>query len=468
MFELKCLALLFFVAAVSAAALSDVEPELKYHWNEVNFTWQTQEDYDDWVNNNGPHNCMPAGIKISHDHQMFVSFPRWNPHVPATLTRVIEDENGNAVFEPYPSWEMNEEGNATALQSVLGFEIDADDRIWILDQGRVNNQEALPGSVKLVVWDIPSNSLVWSYSFPEDVAPLNTSFLNDLVIDTRRQRVYITDSGLPLDASIDNKTYGALIVFDIENKTSWRVLELQECTIASSLWIVINDRKVNPTSPMRTGADGIALTADGSTVYFLPLTSHALYSLSAELLADPDTTEETLLKEVTEITPDRGSASDGLACDYNNNLYLTSLEGNGIIRMTIDGDNYSFDQLTQNASAMRWPDTLGFDHSGNIVYLTNSLYLFVSNGIDWDDPYNFCIWYYKTNTGSYLDTPNFSSSSNSESQSSFGSSGSNSESQSSSGSSSSKSESQSSSGGQIIPIFVFIIAGILLVISAQL
>jgi len=314
---------------------------------------------------------------------------------------------------------MNKEGNVTALQSVLGFEIDSEDRMWILDQGRVNNQKALPGSVKLVVWDIPSNSLVWSYSFPEDVAPLNTSFLNDLVIDVRRQRVYVTDSGLPLDAQTDNNTYGALIVFDIENKTSWRVLSLQESTVANeSLWIVINGQYVNPKRPMRTGADGIALTADGSTLYYLPLTSHALYSLPAELLADKNTTEETLRKSVTLVTADRGSASDGLACDFKNTLYLSSLENNGILRMSMNGDKPTFTPITQNATAMRWPDTLGFDHEGNLVYMTNSLYMFVAFSINWTDPFNFCVWYYKTHTGSYLDDPNSLSSSSSSSSSS--------------------------------------------------
>jgi len=407
-----CIALVYFAAVTASAAFTDEKPELKYHWNQVNFTWRTKEEYDDWVKNDGPHNCMPAGIKVSHSHEMFVSFPRWNPHVPATLTRIVEDSDGNAVFEPYPSWEMNEEGNVTALQSVLGFEIDADDRLWILDQGRVNNQQALPGSIKLVVWDIPTNTLVWSSAFAPEVAPLNTSFLNDLVIDVRRQKVYVTDSGLPLDASVDNNTYGALIVFDVESKTSRRVLSLQESTIAnSSLWIVINDHHVNPDAPMRTGADGIALTADGSTLYYLPLTSHALYSLPVQRLVEPNITDEDLLKYVTIVTPDRGSASDGLACDFNNTLYLSSLEGNGILRMSMEDETPVFNQLTENASAMRWPDTLGFDHSGNIVYMANSLYLFVAHTINWTDPFNFCVWSYKTNTGSYLDEPEEESSS---------------------------------------------------------
>jgi len=389
------------LAAFACVSLAAPEPVLKHHWNHVNFTWRTKEEYHDWIKKDGYRSCFPAGIRVSHSKQTFVSFPRWNPYIPATMTRLVEDKDGNALFEPYPSWEMNKEGDINALQSVLGFEIDGQDRLWILDQGRVEGQAALPGSIKLVVWDIPSNRLVFSYSFPEYVAPLNTSFMNDLVLDFQRHRVYMTDSGLPLDAISDEKTYGGLVVFDIDNKKSWRVLHMAKTTVADpTLWININDHMVNPNIPMRTGADGIALTADLKTLYFLPLTSHALYSISTDLLADPSTPDNVLRNAVVTVTPDRGSASDGLSCDNKNNLYLTSLEGNGVLRMTPDG---VFEQLTQNPANMRWPDTVGYDHSGNIVYLTNSLYLFVAKTIDWSYPYNFCIWSYETGTDSYLD-----------------------------------------------------------------
>jgi len=33
--------------------------------------------------------------------------------------------------------------------------------------------------------------------------------------------------------------------------------------------------------------------------------------------------------------------------------------------------------VTQNKPLMTWPDTLGFDHKGNLVLVTNHLYKFV-------------------------------------------------------------------------------------------
>jgi hypothetical protein len=73
--------------------------------------------------------------------RVFVSTPRWKPGVPATLSLV----QSNGILQPFPSWEMNQVGNASTLQSVLGFEIDPYDRLWVLDQGRVSGQPLQSG-----------------------------------------------------------------------------------------------------------------------------------------------------------------------------------------------------------------------------------------------------------------------------------------------------------------------------------
>jgi hypothetical protein len=52
-------------------------------------------------------------------------------------------------LQAFPSWDMNNPlDGQSSLQSVLGFEIDSQDRMWILDQGRVDN---VPGVAKLIV-----------------------------------------------------------------------------------------------------------------------------------------------------------------------------------------------------------------------------------------------------------------------------------------------------------------------------
>lgn len=63
--------------------------------------------------------------------------------------------------------------------------------------GRVNNQPAIPGSIKLVIWDLTLDRLVRTFVFNESLASRDNSFLNDIVIDTNTLHAYITDTGLP-------------------------------------------------------------------------------------------------------------------------------------------------------------------------------------------------------------------------------------------------------------------------------
>jgi hypothetical protein len=71
------------------------------------------------------------------------------PGSPATLGYVIAPDNNGRTdpeIEPYPSWEMNEVGNCSALQFVQGIAIDARGILWAVDSGRVNT--LLPGKRK--------------------------------------------------------------------------------------------------------------------------------------------------------------------------------------------------------------------------------------------------------------------------------------------------------------------------------
>ena len=125
-------------------------------------------------------NCMPAGIKLSKNGDIFCSFPRWYENVTATFAKFNEINN---TFEPWPSYEYNtkyEYSNPSGLNSVLGFEIDDENFLYILDQGKINGEEALEGAIKVLKFSIDNNSLIREYIFDEEIADRNRSFLNDI------------------------------------------------------------------------------------------------------------------------------------------------------------------------------------------------------------------------------------------------------------------------------------------------
>lgn len=128
--------------------------------NYVNYTFPDSASAQNYSDNKWYENVLLAGVKVSMDGTIFVSTPRWMPGVPATLS-TIDNSYGMPLLRPFPSWAANQEGNVSALQSVLGFEIDPCNRVWVLDQGKVAGNAALPGSIKLVVYNASDGTELW-------------------------------------------------------------------------------------------------------------------------------------------------------------------------------------------------------------------------------------------------------------------------------------------------------------------
>jgi sugar lactone lactonase YvrE len=62
------------------------------------------------------------------------------------------------------------------------------------------------------------------------------------------------------------------------------------------------------------GADGIAISSDGARLYYCPLGSRKLYSVSTDALADQSLDEQKVSATIVDEC-DRGGASDGLESD---------------------------------------------------------------------------------------------------------------------------------------------------------
>eukprot|EP01102_Stenamoeba_stenopodia_P022935 TRINITY_DN9745_c0_g1_i1.p1 TRINITY_DN9745_c0_g1~~TRINITY_DN9745_c0_g1_i1.p1 ORF type:complete len:465 (-),score=78.77 TRINITY_DN9745_c0_g1_i1:52-1323(-) len=405
---LMTLGVAFFVAASKATTTPEAPigtATLLYSFSFMNFTWQSADDYDNWFNVlQGYKSGMLAGIKVSPiDHSIYVSVPRWKPNVPATLSKLVQGdtENGEYLLDPFPSWEMNTEGDPEALQSVLGFEIDAYNRLWILDQGKVNGQPAIPNSIKLLIYNLNDTSLIQNYTFSEELASLNNSFLNDLVIDIEHNYAYISDTGLPAGGFANQGVKGGLIVYDFTTNTARRVLD-QHYSVQpdSELWIHINNDPVMTAGPMQAGGDGIAFDPLSGTLYYCPLTSHHFYALPNVLLING--TEEELEGAVASYY--KATASDGLSFDNRDTFYITSLEQSGILYTNIPQMGYQeIEVLYADSSESVWPDTIGFDHQGNLLYVSNQLYKYYQNELNFNDT-NYRIWSVATGSCSYLDS----------------------------------------------------------------
>lgn len=310
---------------------------------------------------------MPTGVAVSHDRRIFVCFPRWVDPVDTTVVEVID---GRTV--PYPDAAMNQPNPtdpAASLMSVQSVVVDPANRLWLLDTGSIQFGPTAYGGPKLVGIDLRTNQVFKKILFPPEVA-LPGTYLNDVRFDLRRGHegvAFITDSS----------PYGAngIIGVDLETGHSWRRLHDHPST--KPVWgflpfvegqPLMSRPPGQPPSHFRVGSDGIALSADGQRLYYCPLSSRRLYSVSTNALLDGRLADG----KVGETVLDHGEkgASDGLECDSENRIYVTDYEHNAIRRLTLDG---ALETVVQDPRLL-WPDSLCLATDGYLYVTANQLH----------------------------------------------------------------------------------------------
>ena len=304
-----------------------------FHWSRLDWAWPDPLMKAEFEAKGYWKKAIPTGVKVDKWGCYYVCVPRLAPGIPATMNRVFF-RNGKPMLEAFPSWEWNQPASPMTLHSVQGFEIDELDRIWLLDQGKIGFAPSEAGSQKLLVWDLNARRMIDVIPIPDEVAPPRTSFLNDLVVDNRNGFAYITDSG---QGAPELPIRGGIIVYDMKKRAFRRVLDRQFSTQdVPGFQFAIDEKPVK----LRAGADGIALSADRSTLYYCPLTGRNLYAMDTGLLRDFRTPQAQIAGAVQTIGSKR-TATDGMHADAQGNVYYTMLEGKGIGRYAPGSDTFA-------------------------------------------------------------------------------------------------------------------------------
>jgi sugar lactone lactonase YvrE len=312
---------------------------------------------------------MPTGVTVSKDGRFFVNFPKWGDPVQFT---VVEVKNGKTT--PYPDLDWNryapgdkQDDKLVSVQSVV---VDpTGSKLWILDTGSVNFGPVEQGGPKLLAVDLSDNKVVKKILFPADVA-LRTTYLNDVRFDLRRGKegmAFITDSS--------TEGSNGIIVVDLASGKSWRRLNDHPSTKADPAFVGIAEGDVmlqrepgKPPKKPNFGSDGIAISPDGKTLYYCPLASRHLFSVSVDALADQSKSDQDVATTVTDLG-EKGGASDGLESDQQNRVYLTDYEHDAIRRRYPDG---RIETLAHDPRIL-WPDTMSLGADGFLYFTANQL-----------------------------------------------------------------------------------------------
>ena len=313
---------------------------------------------------------MPTGVAVDHYGRVFVNYPRWGDNVAYSVAEIVD---GKAV--PYPNdqiTKLDKDHPADSLIGVQSVVTDGNGRLWIVDTGSINFQPVVPGAPKLVAVDLKTNQVVKNIPIPSDVC-FPSSYLNDVRFDMARGKggtAYLTDSS----ATGPN----GIVVVDLDSGRCLRRLNDHPSTKAEDHFVATVEGKPFLSRPggkspqtVRIGADGIAITPDGRTLYYCPMSGHHLYSVDARALSDPKVSDEAVSATVQDLG-DKGFASDGLECDSRGTLYLTDYEHNAVRVRNRDG---SYGVLASDARLL-WPDSMaigvvaGGEPAGNYLYVT--------------------------------------------------------------------------------------------------
>lgn len=310
--------------------------------------------------------AMPTGVTVAPNGRIFVNFPQWGDH-PAFTVGELKDGKVTA----YPSQAINTPDPARAAQTLISVQsvvADGANRLWILDTGAPGFAAPMQGGAKLVAVDLATNAVVQTIVLGPDVV-LPTTYVNDVRFDLRAGKAgtaYITDSSI--------KGPGGLIVVDLASGKAVRRLSGNSTVMPDKGFepvvegqVLMNRPAAGKASPWKVASDGIAISADGTTLYYCALSSRHLYSVPTALLRDPTATDATIAAAIHDLG--MKGASDGLAEDDKGRIYGGDYEHNAIRRYA-DG---RWQTIASDARIL-WPDTLSVGTDGYLYFTANQLH----------------------------------------------------------------------------------------------
>ncbi|UAL41566.1 hypothetical protein K8B83_11640 [Shewanella inventionis] len=303
----------------------------------------------------------PGNVTVTEQGRTFLSMqPLDGPEF-----RVVELlKDGSTVPFPTVDWADGPAKGEVGLSSVIGIDSTVDGVVWILDMGSAD------AAAQIVAWDTVNNKLFKRIEISKNAMVAN-SFLQDFVIDTQRQQIYIADTSL---GNLYGEPAPAFVVVDLASGKARRVLQSNKALLSPKHDVIIDDsllaakREDGSVDTLYLNLNPITIDAQQQWVYFGTVNGSAVYRIAAAALANDKLTDKELANKIEFYSEKR--PSDGMIIDKNNNIYVGDVERNAIGIIGQAG----YKVFAQDDTLLSWAD--GFSIQGGYLYVTqNSLHL---------------------------------------------------------------------------------------------
>ena len=294
----------------------------------------------------------PGNIAVADNGDVFFTFhPEASPSI--NVAKLVEGQ-----AQAFPSMDWQPGGSEPlAFNEVLSVRIDKKQRLWILDNGKHGLDK-----VRLFSFNIESGEMLKRFTFTRAQFTLG-SHANDFQISNDGRFIIISD------ASILGKS-PALVVYDVENESARRVLELHESVVAGSFEPIVQGRKMTLFGlfTVNPGVDGLVLDHTNEFLYYASISADQLYRIPYKALINQELPADQLATQVEAVG--EKTMTDGMAMDADNNVYLSDLEHSAIVRRSPEG---ILETLLKSAS-IRWPDGFSNGPNGMMYFTCSSLH----------------------------------------------------------------------------------------------
>lgn len=336
--------------------------------------------------------AMPTGLTVSRTNRIFVNFPRWGDDVPFTVAEMVK---GKAVAFPDaaindwpgrnssdPTQYKDQAANESHFVSVQSVVVDPADRLWVLDTGSPLLKNALPGGPKLVAIDLKTNKVVKRILLPASVAG-PTSYMNDVRFDLRVGSAAGADGihGIAYITDSSEKGPTGFVVVDLATGEAWRKLDNDKSVMAEPGFLMFamgrplyKTEAGQPKKPGVFANDSLAISADGSKLFYCPVSATKLYSVPTATLRDRSLGADAVAKQVTLVTGKE--SSDGLESDAAGNVYSTAPASGSILKISPNPSFANGVEVTTLVHDPRllWPDTMSLSDDGYLYVTANQLF----------------------------------------------------------------------------------------------